>query len=267
MKNLPLVNRDISWLEFNARVLQEATDPLNPLYERIRFLAIYSSNLAEYFAVRVSQHRNLLRLGKKEKKELHVETIDILDQLIEKVILHQNEVSRNFDDEILPQLNEENIHILRRHDLNPDQRKEVEHYFHQYMLPYVQPVLLVKDMIRPFLNNAELYLIVAMRIKNKNPEKKKNRYAIVKIPSDHLDRFIVLSHSKPGHHDVIFLDDIVRHCISCLFSGYNIEGTYSIKLTRDAELYIDDEFSGDLIKKIKISLNQRNIGPASRLVY
>lgn len=269
MKKIPLVNRDISWLQFNARVLQEATDPLNPLYERIRFLAIYSSNLAEYFAVRVSQHRNLHHLNKKEKKALDVEPADILDQLLKIVISHQKEVSRIFDEEIIPELKAENIHIRRRKDLNPDQKKEIEQFFHQHMLPYVQPVLLVKGMVRPFLNNAELYLIVSMNEKNKNPAtgKKKTQNAIVKIPSDHLDRFIVLSHSKPGHHDIILLDDIVRNSISWLFPGYDIQGTYSIKLTRDAELYIDDEFSGDLIKKIKNSLRNRNIGPASRLVY
>lgn len=269
MKDLPLINRDISWLEFNARVLQEAADPRNPLYERIRFLAIYSSNLAEYFAVRVSQHRNLLRLGKKEKKQLHLETINILDQLIKTVIHQQKEVSRIFEKEILPGLRRENIRILRRHDLNTKQQKEVEQYFHQHLLPYVQPVLLVKNTIRPFLNNAELYLIIAMKEKKKDSKtgQKKNQCAIVKIPSDHLDRFIVLTPSKPDHHDVILLDDIVRHSIFWLFPGYEIKGSYSIKLTRDAELYIDDEFSGDLIRKIKASLSRRNIGPASRLVY
>src|SRR5690625_4095043 len=106
-----------------------------------------------------------------------------------------------------------------------------------------------------------------MKPKNKKPKKHETKNAIVKIPSDHLDRFIVLSHSEPGHHDIILLDDIVRHNISRLFPGYDILGTYSIKLTRDAELYIDDEYSGDLIKKIKKSLRQRNIGPPSRLVY
>ena len=85
MKESQIVNRDVSWLSFNARVLQEAKDPLNPLFERIKFLAIYSSNLGEYFAVRVSQHRNLLRLGKKEKKEFHLETMDVLDQMLDIV--------------------------------------------------------------------------------------------------------------------------------------------------------------------------------------
>ncbi len=261
-----MINRDISWLSFNARVLQEAKDHLNPLYERIKFLAIYSSNLGEYFAVRVSQHRNLIRLGKKEKKELHLETKDILDQMLDIVTEQQKEVSRIFDEEIVPDLENEDIHILRRLDLNDAQKTEVENYFHQYMLPYVQPVVLLKEKVRPFLNNAELYLAVDMKEKE-GKYKGKTQYAIVKVPSDHLDRFIPLAHSKRGHHDIIILDDIVRHSISWLFPGYDIQDTYSIKLTRDAELYIDDEFSGDLIKKIKKSLNQRNIGPASRLVY
>src|SRR5690606_34850110 len=266
MSKYPMVNRDISWLSFNARVLQEARDHLNPLYERIKFLAIYSSNLGEYFSVRVSQHRNLLRLGKKEKKELHLETRDILDEMLETVTEQQKEVSRIFEEEILPDLENENIHIRRRLDLNEAQQNEIENYFHQYMLPFVQPVLLVKEKVRPFLNNAELYLAVDMLEKD-SKSKSKTQYAIVKVPSDHLGRFVPLSNSKRGHHDVIILDDIVRHSISWLFPGYEIKDTYSIKLTRDAELYIDDEFSGDLIKKIKKSLNQRNIGPTSRLVY
>lgn len=266
MSKYPLINRDISWLSFNARVLQEAKDHLNPLYERIKFLAIYSSNLGEYFSVRVSQHRNLLRLGKKEKKELHLETRDILDEMLEIVTEQQKEVSRIFEEEIIPDLENENIHILRRLDLNEVQKDEVENYFHQYLLPFVQPVLLVKEKVRPFLNNAELYLAVDM-VEKDQKSKPKTQYALVKVPSDHLERFIPLAHSKRGHHDIIILDDIVRHSISWLFPGYEIRDTYSIKLTRDAELYIDDEFSGDLIKKIKKSLNQRNIGPTSRLVY
>ncbi|GAA5220369.1 polyphosphate kinase 1 [Membranihabitans marinus] len=266
MKETEIINRDISWLSFNARVLQEAKDHLNPLFERIKFLAIYSSNLGEYFAVRVSQHRNLLRLGKKEKKELHLETKDILEEMLHIVKTQQIEVSRIFDEEIVPHLEKEGIRLLRRLDLSASQRKYVEDYFHQFLLPYVQPVLLVKDKVRPFLNNAELYLVVDMIEKMKSKELGKYQYGIVKIPSDHIDRFIQLPSDK-GTEDLILLDDVVRHSISWLFPGYDIIDTYSIKLTRDAELYIDDEFSGDLVQKIKDSLTKRNIGPASRLVY
>ena len=140
----------------------------------------------------------------------------------------------------------------------------VEDYFRDNMLPFVQPVLLVEDRVRPFLNNSALYLAIHMQLLNvpNSPD----QYAIVKIPSDHLPRFIEIP-SASGMIDLIFIDDIVRHSISWLFPGYKIIDTYSIKLTRDAELYIDDEHSGDLAAKIKQSLNKRNVGPAARLVY
>uniref|UniRef100_UPI0035C8CEC4 hypothetical protein n=1 Tax=Okeania hirsuta TaxID=1458930 RepID=UPI0035C8CEC4 len=128
----------------------------------------------------------------------------------------------------------------------------------------MQPVLLVKDKIRPFLNNAALYLTVLLQ--SKDDAEAPHEYAIVKIPSDHLPRFIKLP-SPENRHDLIILDDIVRHSVSWMFPGYDILDTFSIKLTRDAELYIDDEFAGDLIQKIKDSLAKRHVGPASRFVY
>ncbi|MEM9992088.1 MAG: polyphosphate kinase 1, partial [Bacteroidota bacterium] len=137
-----------------------------------------------------------------------------------------------------------------------------EDYFRNHMLPFVQPVLLVKHKIRPFLNNAALYLTLWLVDK----ETKKNKYAIVKIPSDHLPRFIEVPSTKE-RYDLIMLDDIVRHSVSWMFPGYDIIDTYSVKLTRDAELYIDDEFSGDLVQKIKRSLIKREVGNASRFVY
>jgi polyphosphate kinase len=132
------------------------------------------------------------------------------------------------------------------------------------MLPFVQPVLLVGEKVRPFLNNAALYLTLQMKpIHDLHAE---DEYALVKIPSDHLPRFIELP-SSSGKHELIMLDDIVRHSVSWMFPGYAIIDTFSVKLTRDAELYIDDEFSGDLIQKIKESLSKRQVGPAARFVY
>jgi polyphosphate kinase len=132
------------------------------------------------------------------------------------------------------------------------------------MLPFVQPVLLVGEKVRPFLNNAALYLTLQMKpIYDLHAE---DEYALVKIPSDHLPRFIELP-SSSGKHELIMLDDIVRHSVSWMFPGYAIIDTFSVKLTRDAELYIDDEFSGDLIQKIKESLSKRQVGPAARFVY
>ena len=262
MKDYPAIPRDISWLAFNDRVLQEAKDETVPLFERLKFLAIYSSNLDEFFRVRMANHRNLLRVGKKTKRELEIspkQTVRTIQRIVNR---HQEEFSRIFEKRLIPQLAKHGIRLKRRLDMTAEDQKFVENYFREFMLPYVQPVLLQKDMVRPFLNNAQLYLSILMKEK----ERGKTAYAIVKIPSDHLPRFIVLP-STDGEHNLIMLDDIVRHSVSWMFPGYEIEDTYSIKLTRDAELYIDDEFSGDLLAKIKTSLNRRHVGPASRFVY
>ncbi|MCB0636999.1 MAG: polyphosphate kinase 1, partial [Lewinella sp.] len=261
---IPFIARDISWLSFNYRVLQEAKDPSVPLFERIKFLAIYSSNLDEFFRVRMANHRNLLRVGKKTKKELDISPKNTVRTIQRIVNRQQEEFSRIFEKEIIPELKNQGIILKRRMDLNEEERDFVEEYFKDHMLPFVQPVLLLKDRVRPFLNNAQLYLSILMRPKDE--PNAKDEYAIVKIPSDHLPRFIQLP-SPPDEYHVIILDDIVRHSVSWMFPGYDILDTYSIKLTRDAELYIDDEFSGDLIQKIKTSLTKRHVGPASRFVY
>ena len=260
---LPYIHRDISWLSFNYRVLQEAKDPAVPLLERLKFLAIYSSNLDEFFRVRVAGHRNLLRLGKRTKRELDFDPKAVLKELLAIVNAQQEEFSHIFEKDIIPKLAKHGILPKRRLELNKQQAAFVEDYFHDHMLPYVQPVLLVKNKVRPFLNNGALYLVIEMRERSKG---KPTAYALVKIPSSELGRFVELP-SSGKKHEVIMMDDIVRHSISWMFPGYDIEDTYSIKLTRDADLYIDDEFSGDLVEKIKEGLSKRHVGPASRFVY
>ena len=264
LSKIPYIERDISWLEFNYRVLQEARDPTNPLMERLKFIAIFSSNRNEFYRVRVAHHRNIIRLGKKEQKALDFDSNQIMKDILRIVNKQQIELNHTFLNEIIPDLKNYGINILRRLELNDVQVEFVEDYFRDNMLPFVQPVLLVEDRVRPFLNNSALYLAIHMQLLNvpNSPD----QYAIVKIPSDHLPRFIEIP-SASGMIDLIFIDDIVRHSISWLFPGYKIIDTYSIKLTRDAELYIDDEHSGDLAAKIKQSLNKRNVGPAARLVY
>ena len=251
-------------MHFNYRVLQEAMDKENnPLLERLKFLAIYSNNLSEFFKVRVAHHKNLYRLGKKIKKELHIESEKVLRQLLHMVNEQQLEFSRIFEQEIVPELRENGIFIRRRLELNEEQRDFIVSYFNDNLLPYVQPMLLRGKKIKPFLNNAALYLAVQLEDKSDSTIE----YALVQIPSDKINRFIELPSRKPGIHEIIFLDDIIRHNIEEIFPGYNIIQSYSIKLTRDADLYIDDEFSGDLISKIKKSLKKRKVGPPARLVY
>jgi len=260
----PYFIRDISWLSFNYRVLQEARDPAVPLFERIKFLAIYSSNLDEFFRVRIAQQRNLVRVGKKTKKQLNFEPKQLLKTTLKIVNKQQEEFSEIFEEEIIQELKSHNINLLKRKKVNVEQKEFINSYFNDNLLPFVQPVLLIKRKIRPFLNNAALYL--ALWMKSKDKRDKEDHYAIIKIPSDHLPRFIQLP-SQHNQYDIIMLDDIVRDSAEWIFPGYNIIDSFSIKLTRDAELYIEDEFSGDLLQKIKKSLNKRNVGPASRLVY
>ena len=266
MEQQNLQQRDISWLSFNARVLQEAKDKTNPLLERIKFIAIYSSNLEEFFRVRVAQHQAFIRLGKKVQKDLQYDPKSTLDAIFEIVNKQQKELSLLFESQIITNLKKNNINVLRRLALSDVQFKFIEQFFQQNMLPYVQPVLLVKNKIRPFMANGEIYLAVRLRSKVGN-FKTVEEYGLLNIPSDHLPRFIILPSENPEQHDIIMLDDIVRHHVSWLFHGYEIVESFSIKLSRDAELYLDDEHKGDLVDQIKQSLNKRNVGKASRFVY
>ena len=260
----PYIHRDISWLDFNYRVLQEAKDKSVPLYERLKFLAIYSSNLDEFFRVRVAGHRNLVRMGKKAQKELNYEPSEVLDQILTTVNNQQEEFSVIFEKQIVPELAKYNVTIVRRHSLNKEQIEFIETYFNDLVLPHVQPIVLMGKKVKPFLNNGALYL--ALYLKDK--ETGQSEYAIVKVPSDIVPRFLVLPSKKMSQHDVIMLGDVVRHNISSIFPGYDIIDSYSIKLTRDAELYLEeDEDSADFIKKLRNSLLKRNVGPASRLVF
>lgn len=260
----PFIHRDISWLSFNYRVLQEAKDPGVPLFERIKFLAIYSSNLDEFFRVRVANHKNLIRVSKKAKRQLYFDPKLILKEILRIVNRQQLEFSKIFENQIIPELRQHGVFLRRRLEVNSVQQTFIEAYFNENMLPFVQPVLLVANKIRPFLNNGALYLTVQMY--DREDPKQLEQYALVKIPSDHLPRFIELP-GNPAQNELIMLDDIVRHSVASMFPGYEILDTYSIKLTRDAELYIDDEFSGDLVLKIKNSLTKRHVGPPSRFVY
>jgi polyphosphate kinase len=264
MNTLPYTNRDVSWLSFNYRVLQEAKDPAVPLLERLKFLAIYSSNLDEFFRIRVAGIRKLKKVGKKTKAQLDFDPTVLLKDVHQIVNQQQEEFSEIFEKQIVPELRRHHVFILRRLELSAPQQQFVENYFEDNLLPFVMPVLLVKHRINPFLANAHLYLAVHLRQK-KRPLSE-SEYALVKIPSDQLPRFVQLP-STGNRHDLIMLDDIVRHSVTRLFPGYDIQDAYSIKLTRDGDLHIDDEYSGDLVEKIKSSLQKRQVGPASRFVY
>jgi len=264
-------DRELSWISFNYRVLQEAKDPSVPLYEKIKFLAIYSSNLDEFFRVRVASIRSLLNLKNKTKKKLSFKPQLLLKNIIDIVNSHQEEFGKIYREEIIPGLNKENIFIADQNSLNENLKEFVNRYFLDQVMPFVQPTLLDKNKVVTFLHNRTIYL--AVRLKRKNISKKNKiskiqrfKYAIVEIPADKLGRFVVLP-SESEKYFVMFLDDLIRLNLQHLFPGYSVESSYSIKLTRDAELYIDDEFSGDLLSKIKKGLSKRTTGIPSRFLF
>ena len=256
------IHRDLSWLSFNYRVLQEAKDSSVPLYERIKFLAIYSSNLDEFFRVRIANHKNLLRAAKKTRKEVDIDPEMILTKCL-KIVKQQSEEFSKIQLSIFKELQNEDIRVLRRKQLSTEQIDFIENYFNEVLIPYVQPVLLLKGKIKPFLTNGAIYLFLNMEDK----EDGSSQYAILTIPTKNTTRFVRIPSKMPSIKNIILLDDVVRHCARYIFPGFLIKDTFSVKLSRDAELYIDDEYSGNLINKIKKSISKRNVGLASRLIY
>jgi polyphosphate kinase len=270
MKNL-FYDRELSWLSFNHRVLQEAKDPSVPLYERLKFLAIYSSNLDEFFRVRVASLRSLLNLKEKSREDLPFQPRILLKKIKDTVQIHQEEFGRIYREEIIPGLMKQNIFLVDEGTINAAQSDYIKNFFIDRVLPYVQPTLLDKNKISTFLHNRAIYFAVKLKSKAKSKSNGKAKiqrfkYAIAEIPAERLGRFITMP-PENGKHFVMFLDDVIGMNLTTLFPGYQIESRYSIKLTRDAELYIDDEFSGDLLLKIKKGLSKRNTGAPSRFLY
>ena len=260
-------DRDLSWLTFNYRVLLEARDKKVPLYERIKFLGIYSSNLDEFFRVRVASLQGLKKLDKKNRKEyLDFKPKQLLNRIHEVVDRQQNEFGEIFRDEILPELRSHGI-ILYNNEKNllPSHQSFITRYFRSQVLSYLQPVFLKIDSSNHFLDNRKIYFAVRLR-KQKNGEADEVRYAHVNIPSDNLPRFLELPVVEDKHY-YIFLDDIILFNLKLIFPGYEIIDAYSIKLNRDADLQIEDEYEGDLVEKIKRSLSQRQKGPPARFLY
>lgn len=263
-------NRELSWLSFNYRVLQEAADKNNPLFERIKFLAIYSSNLDEFFRVRVASIRSLLSLKEKSRNELKFDPSKLLSEIHQTVARQQTEFGDIFNNTILPELEENNITVVNPDNISESQLNWLKDYYNDFVQKYISPMILIKNRVQPFLKNRHLYLAVILKPVQNDPAKAKkrtrNRYALVEIPADSLPRFIELP-PENGKFPVIFLDDLLRLNLNTIFPGYEVTGAYSVKLTRDAELYIDDEFSGNLLSKIKKSIRKRDTGVPSRFLY
>ncbi|MCX8019420.1 MAG: polyphosphate kinase 1 [Chitinophagaceae bacterium] len=263
-KKSVFVNRDLTWLSFNYRVLMESADESVPLYNRIQFLSIFSSNLDEFFRVRMPSIFAFTQIHSRKTSLRDEYPEDLVKKVQETVVQHQEEFGRILRESVLPALRRHNILLYYEAPLPENYYAALREYFLANILSFLQPVFLSET--HPglvFLENNALYYIVALK---KEKASGAMRYALLNIPSDALPRFVKFSDAEGKHH-VIFLDDIIRQNLQEIFPGYEISGAYSVKLTRDAELNLEDEFSGDLAEKIEKHLERRDKGPATRLLF
>ncbi len=264
MKNeTPLYDRELSWVAFNGRVLQEAADERTPLYERLKFLAIYSSNLDEFFRVRIAGIRSLMSLGKKKREKLDLDPSALLNELYQRIDHQQEEFGRIFQ-QLVGDLRKQGIVLLRPDDVTEPQLHFIHHYFRENVRPFIEPAILDKKSHDGFLRNRALYLIVVLRSLQKKHDA--DATGCVSIPAETLPRFVTLP-AEDGKHVVMFLDDIIRVNLDTVFEEWEVDGAWAVKLNRDADLHIEDEFSGDLVKKIKQALSKRETGVPARFLY
>ncbi|MBC7536232.1 MAG: polyphosphate kinase 1 [Ferruginibacter sp.] len=256
--------RDISWLAFNRRVLQEAADDAVPLKERIRFLGIFSNNLDEFFRVRVAALKKMIDLGNKARMHLELDPGSILEEIQEKVLSQQIEFERVWN-EILKELKKQKINLVTDKKLNVAQQKFVLEYFNEEVRSHIVPLMIESINGFPVLNDKSIYLACRLSKKDKSIAQK---FALVSIPARQLSRFLILP-SKNEEQFIILLEDVIRYCLPNIFSffGYDQFSAHTIKVTRDAEIDIDNDVSTSLIQKIEKGLKNRKKGKPVRFVY
>ncbi|HEX7903035.1 MAG TPA: polyphosphate kinase 1 [Chitinophagaceae bacterium] len=258
------LNRDLSWLSFNQRVLMEAADETVPLYSRISFLSIFSSNLDEFFRVRMPAIFTFDSIDSK-KANLREEYPEGLLKQVKNTVQHQLEqFGQILTKQILPSLQKEHICLYYGQPIRDEHKETIREYFLSKGLSFLQPVILRKEnQVDVFLENNALYFIVDIEPADQ-PGKK--YYALLNIPSANLPRFLELPSIEDDHY-IVFLDDMIRENLQEVFPRFIIHGAYSVKLTRDAEMNLEDEFLGDIAEKIEKQLEKREIGHSTRFLY
>ena len=266
MKENQFINRELSWLDFNARVLQEAADPVVPLIERLRFLGIFSNNLDEFFQVRFATVKRIAQSQKTGKKALGGIKADELLKDITKVVIKQQSDSAKILEEIESQLEKENIHFLREEEVNPTQAEFLTDYFLQKVSPRLVTIIL-KEEEQDFTDNKAFLAIKMEMTSTENVAKGEKLYAVIEMPKE-LDRFIVLP-PEGEKQNLMMLDDLIRYHFHLIFSMFHydsIEG-HMIKITRDAELDIEEDVGKSYVEKIIDSVKDRLVGDPVRLVH
>ncbi len=264
MQQLSTIPRDLSWLSFNQRVLQEAGNKTVPLAERVKFIGIYSNNMDEFFRVRVAAVSKMIELGSKAKMHLEDSPIELLDKIQEKVQQLQNEFEIVWQ-ELNADMNAANVYIVDEKNLTEIQQQAVLEYYNEEVRSYIVPLMIQTLQAFPTLNDKSTYLACRLlKTDGTEPE----RFALVSVPVRHLGRFLILP-AKDKAISIILLEDVIRFCLPLIFSffGYDKFSSHIIKLTRDAEIDIDNDVSTSLIQKLEKGLKNRKKGKPVRFVY
>ncbi len=257
------IPKEISWLSFNERVLQEAENKEVPLLERFKFLGIYSNNLDEYFRVRVATLKKLSQIGSKSKDILGYSAKATL-QKIQEIVIEQNTRFEKVYKSLISELSKHNIHFINEKELNQEQTEFVKNYFLTEVRTRLMPFLIEKDSELPNLTDDGIYLAIQLY----NTKNSKKRFALLEIPTNVLPRFIVFP-EKGEEKYVIYLDDIIRFGLKDIFFIFDFDefSAHTIKLTKDAELEITDDISENYIDKLSRSIHQRKWGTPVRFIY
>ena len=249
-------DRDLDWLTFNARVLQEAADPTNPLYERLKFLAIFSSNLDEFFRVRVSKLRQLKKVDKAIRRPLALKPNKTLKSILAEVDRQQELFGQIFRELLLPELSKKGIYLLELDAFDEEHRNYLERFFVDHIQSHLQLVTSLKA--SGGIKDGYIYICVEFK------ESEELVFLSVSVPE--IGRFIEVPHPSEGHH-LVFLEDIIKLNVPLLFPGESIASLFTVKVSRDAELYLEDDYQGTWITQIYQALEQRQEGQPTRLLY
>lgn len=260
--------RDISWLSFNYRVLLEADDDRLPLYERINFISIYSSNLEEFYKVRVADHKAIASGIARNDEETVQSATELLQEINDEVNRQMEDRIRIYERKILPELEKNHIIFYQSRNVEPFHRLFVRDFFREEIFPFLQPVPVSKDRIVSFLRDNRLYLAVRL-YKRDTPKDAPDymQYFVMKSPYSKVPRFIELPKHGENYY-LMFIEDIIKSNLDIIFPGYIVDCSYCIKISRDADILIDDNDSQtDIVEKVKKKVKKRKIGAVSRFVY
>ena len=259
--------RDISWLSFNYRVLLEASDDTLPLYERINFISIYSSNLEEFYKIRVADHKAVASGVVTSEDETKEQARDLVEAINEEVNRQMEMRIKIYEQSILPALKKNHIIFYQSRMVEAPHQEYIRRFFREEILPYLSPVPVTKDKVVSFLRDNRLYLAVRLLRKGEIDPHNRVRHFVMKLPYSKVPRFIQLPKIGKNYY-IMFIEDIIKANLDIIFPGYDVDCSYCIKISRDADIYIDDAANtNEIIEQVKKKVKKRKIGDVCRFVY